>query len=216
MASFCTFYNFKSVINKLTCYKNPDNPSYIDLISTNCPNYFQNSSTFETGLSDFHKLILPFFKSEIPQQQPNIKSHQNYKRFDSQTFESVIFLKIDKNMSTDSEVFNVPLSIHWINMIPSKKYLRANHSNFVIKELSKAIMNRSRLRDQFLQNKSAESRMKCNKKINICAALLRKTKSKYYEDLRLSDVKDNKKFWKTAKALLGNKIKSKSQKHLQS
>ena len=119
-------------------------------------------------------------------------------------------------MSTDSEVFNVPLSIHWINMIPSKKYLRANHSNFVIKELSKAIMNRSRLRDQFLQNKSAESRMKCNKKINICVALLRKTKSKYYEDLRLSDVKDNKKFWKTAKALLGNKIKSKSQKHLQS
>ena len=68
-------------------------------------------------------------------------------------------------MSTDSEVFNVPLSIHWINMIPSKKYLRANHSNFVIKELSKAIMNRSRLRDQFLQNKSAESRMKCNKKL---------------------------------------------------
>ena len=72
LASFCTFYNFKSLINKPTCYVNPDNPSCIDLILTNCPNYFHNSSTFETGLLHFHKLILTHFKSEIPQQQPNI------------------------------------------------------------------------------------------------------------------------------------------------
>ena len=38
-----------------------------------------------------------------------------------------------------------------------KKYLRANHSNFVTKELSKAIMNRSRLKHQFLKNRSVES-----------------------------------------------------------
>ena len=81
----------------------------------------------------------------------------------------------------------------------NKKYLTANHSNFVTKELSKAIMNRSRLRNQFLKNRSIQSRMKYNKQINICVALLRKTKRKYYEDLRLSDVNDNKKFWKTAK-----------------
>ena len=76
LPSFCVFYNFKSLINKPTCYKNPDNPC-IDLILTNCPNYFQNSSTFETGLSDFHKLILTLFKSEIPQQRPNIISYRN-------------------------------------------------------------------------------------------------------------------------------------------
>ena len=27
LASFCTFYNFKSLISKSTCYKNPDNSS---------------------------------------------------------------------------------------------------------------------------------------------------------------------------------------------
>ena len=74
LASFCTFYNFKSLINKPTCYKNPDNPPCIDLILTNYPNCFQNSSTFETGLSDFHKLILTLVKSEIPQQWPKIIS----------------------------------------------------------------------------------------------------------------------------------------------
>ena len=53
--------------------------------------------------------------------------------------------------------------------------------------------------------------MKYNKQRNIGVALLRKTKSKYYEDLRLSDANDNKKFWKTVEPLFGNKIKYKSQ-----
>ena len=42
-------------------------------------------------------------------------------------------------------------------------------------------------------------------------AFLKKTRKEYYEDLRLTDVNDNKKFCKTAKLLLGNKLKSKSQ-----
>ena len=53
--------------------------------------------------------------------------------------------------------------------------------------------------------------MKYNKQRNIGVALLRKTKRKYYEDLRLSDANDNKKFWKTVEPLFGNKIKYKSQ-----
>ena len=72
-------------------------------------------------------------------------------------------------------------------------------------------MNRSKLRNPFLKSRSVESRMQYNKQKNICVALLRKTKKKYYEDLRLSDVNDNKMFWKTVKPLLGNKIKCKSQ-----
>ena len=43
LVSFCTIYNFKRLINKPICHKNPGNPSCIDLILTNCPNYFQNS-----------------------------------------------------------------------------------------------------------------------------------------------------------------------------
>ena len=53
--------------------------------------------------------------------------------------------------------------------------------------------------------------MKYNKQTNICVALLEKTKKKYYKALKLSDVNDNKNFWKTVKLLFGNKIKCKSQ-----
>ena len=92
-----------------------------------------------------------------------------------------------------------------------KKHLRANRSNFVTKELSKVIMNRLRLRNQFLKNRFVESRMKCNKQRNTCVALIRKTSRKYHEALKLTDVNDNKKFWKTVKPLVGDKIKCKSQ-----
>ena len=92
-----------------------------------------------------------------------------------------------------------------------KTYLRANDSNFVTKVLSKAIVIRSRLRNQFLRNKSVKSRMKYNKQRNICVALIRKTKEKYYKDLRLSDIQGNEKCWETVKPLFGNKINGKSQ-----
>ena len=62
LASFCTIYNFKSLIKKPACYKNLDNPSCIDLIVTSCPSYFQNSSIFEAGPWNFR---LYFFEKRL-------------------------------------------------------------------------------------------------------------------------------------------------------
>ena len=50
MSSFCDIIDLTSLIKEPTCYKNPDNPSCIDLILTNKPLSFQNSFAAETGL----------------------------------------------------------------------------------------------------------------------------------------------------------------------
>ena len=42
MSSFCDTFDLTSLIKEPICYKNPDNPSYIDLILTNKPCSFQN------------------------------------------------------------------------------------------------------------------------------------------------------------------------------
>ena len=89
-----------------------------------------------------------------------------------------------------------------------KKYIRANHSKFVTKELSKAIMLRSKLRNQFLKTKTQESKLKYNKQRNLCVSITRKAKRSYYENLDLKDITDSKKFWATVKPLFSNKIKS--------
>ena len=56
--------NFKNLLNSFdleslskipTCYKS-SSPTCIDLILTNKKNIFMKSTTFETGMSDFHKL----------------------------------------------------------------------------------------------------------------------------------------------------------------
>ena len=72
MASFCEIYELRSLINEPTCYKNPLNPSCIDLFLTNNVNSFQKTFVSETGLSDFHKLIGTMMKSHIPKQKPGI------------------------------------------------------------------------------------------------------------------------------------------------
>ena len=46
------------MINNPSCYKNLDRTSGIDLILPNCPSSFQNSCVIETGLSNFHKMVV--------------------------------------------------------------------------------------------------------------------------------------------------------------
>ena len=54
LSDFMSTYNLKSLVKQKTCFKNPENPSRIDLILTNSLRSFQNNSVFETGLSDFY------------------------------------------------------------------------------------------------------------------------------------------------------------------
>ena len=55
-------YDLSSLIKKPTCYQSRT-PSCIDLILTNRKHLFQLSNTFETGLSDHHKLICTILES---------------------------------------------------------------------------------------------------------------------------------------------------------
>ena len=75
------------------------------------------------------------------------------------------------------------------------KYLRANHSPIVTKELSKAVMLRSKLRNQYLKCKSEETRARFKIQRNLCVTLLRKARRNYYENLELGNLNDSKKFW---------------------
>ena len=61
MEEFCEIYNMTNLIKEPPCFKNPLNPSTIDLILTNRPRSFLSSKAIETGLSDHHKLTITVF-----------------------------------------------------------------------------------------------------------------------------------------------------------
>ena len=69
-----------------TCFKNPHNPSCVDLYITNRPKSFQNSTVRERGLSDFHKMPLTVMKVFYKKQRPKIVRYRNYPNFDNELF----------------------------------------------------------------------------------------------------------------------------------
>ena len=48
------------------------------------------------------------------------------------------------------------------------KYIRSNNCNFMTKELGKAIMNRSKLRNKILKTRNEESKRSFNCQRNFC------------------------------------------------
>ena len=208
---FCSSFNLTSMINKPTCFKNPEKPSCIDLILTNCPRSFQNSCVIETGLSDFHKLFVTVMKTTYKKSQPKIITYRDYKYFHNDGFREAL-LQIESNGNNCDENFrNFTSSCNIIlnKQAPQKKkYVRGNQSPFMNKDLSKAIMKRTKLRNVFLKNRTEENRNHYTKQRNLCVTLLRKSKREFYGSLNVKNLCDSKKFWGVVKPVLSNKVMS--------
>ena len=211
MAAFCNEYKFKVLNKEPTCFKNYMSPSCIDLYLTNCPKSFESTLTIETGISDFDKLIVTVLKVKHEKVPPKIIQCRHYKNFDStRVFEKLQVRLTHLNMNSLDFGSLKKCFIELLNKVaPLKtKFLRANHSKFVTKDVSKAILLRTKLKNQFLKKRTLEARIKYNKQRNICVSLVKKAKRNYYENLDLNEINDNKKFWATVKPLFSNKIKS--------
>ena len=95
-----SIWNFKSLGKGPTCLKNPNNPSCIDLFLTNAIRSFKDTQLFETGLSDFHKLVVTVLKSTFPKSPPKIITYRTYKNFSNDLFRGDInSLLRKKNMT---------------------------------------------------------------------------------------------------------------------
>ena len=105
----------------------------------------------ETGLSDFQKMTMATFKSELSHQKPKIISYQNYKHFDHVQKEIKNTLITQKIWPKDFIAFK-KIVLEALNLHPplKTKYLQANHSSFISKDFSKAIIHRSKLRTNSL------------------------------------------------------------------
>ena len=53
-----------------------------------------------------------------------------------------------------------------------------------------------------------------NKQRNICISMVKKVKKEHFQNINLSEITDNKKFWKTVSPLFGNIVKANQQINL--
>ena len=66
--------------------------------------------------------------------------------------------------------------------------------------LRKAILLRSKLKNNFNKQRSDENWDNYQKQRDFCVKLLRQTKEIYFSNINVKSISDNKKFWKTIKA----------------
>ena len=174
MNNFCSLYNLKNLIKSPTCFKNPDNPTCIDLILTNKHRSFQITCVIETGLSDFHRLTITVMRVNFQKQIPKVLNYRNYKLFNNELFRNDLLKEFSvlgyQNVSC-KDFETIFLHILNIHAPQKKKYIRANNAPFMTKDLCKAIMVRFRLRNKYLKTKTIESRNMYKKQRNYCVTL---------------------------------------------
>ena len=76
------------------------------------------------------------------------------------------------------------------------------------KKVNKEIMKISRLRNKLLTTKSNIYRKTYNKHHNLCVSLIRSEKKNFFSNINMSDITNNKTFWKTVKPFFTDKIKT--------
>ena len=211
MSNFCEMYNLENLIKEPTCFKSMENPSSIDLILTNKKNCFQNSMTIETGLSDFHKMTVTVMKRYFKKNEPITIEYRDMKNFDPLKFREDLRKQLESKETITATDFQDIFLCVWNAHAPvKKKVLRGNNAPFMNKTLSKAFMNRARLKRISNDHPTQENVEAFKRYRNFCVSLLRKEKKNFYNNLDISIMYDNKKFWKYIKPLFSGKSKSKS------
>ena len=142
-------------------------------------NFFQKTKVTETGLSDFHRLISTFLRSQFWRLKPKKIYYKNFKNFNAKnSLEEVkstdlIFSSDDPNENYEL-ITNVFSNIVEKHAPLKKKFLRGNQAPFMTKEFRKAIYNRSRLRNKFCKIPTEENEKLYKKQRNKCVAIHKK------------------------------------------
>ena len=138
------------MVKDKTCFTK-NHSSSIDVMLTNKPRCFQNRTVVETGLSDFHGLVLTLMKTHIPRLKPKVIKYRSYKKFEPEKFlQDVKDIDFKEDLN-DADSFYENISSAFREIVdrhaPLKtKLQRENTAPFMNQQLQKAIYTRSRLK----------------------------------------------------------------------
>ena len=156
-------------------------------------------------------MVFTIFRSTFTRLPSKIIKYRNYKGLNENIFCHELdqtLLKGEIYKSEDpyyksTEIFEEILQKH----APlTSKQVRDNHAPFMNKELSRIIMNKSRLRNKYLKWPSRENFLAYKKVKNKCNILTRKTKKRCFEYIaKNKNFATNKTFWNTVRPFITNK-----------
>ena len=104
LQNFYKSFLFEHLIRKPTCYKR-NTPTGIDHIITNIPKRFMKLMALETGISDYHKMIMTIFCSTFAKSKPKTFYYRCYKKFDLEQFQMELKEKLDEISNNSFDIF---------------------------------------------------------------------------------------------------------------
>ena len=126
-----------TLMSEPTCFKSI-NPTCIDNFLTNKKTRFTKTLTFETGVSDRHKVIDAMLRSTFAKGKPKKIFYRCYKNFDNKKFEE----EVQKQLLSvsDFESFQFAFKVILNQFAPLKqKLIRNNNQPFMTKTLVKLL-----------------------------------------------------------------------------
>ena len=204
MQNFMINYGLNNIVKDKTCFKNPNNPKCIDLFLTNKPRSFQHTTTFDTGISDFHKMVISSFKCTFEKRDPKEVTYRYYKHFNRILFRSELQEAIQGSVDwADYE-------LRFLNVLNKhapvkKKTVRANHKPYITKEIRKSIMNKTRLANKRHKTNNEGDFREYKRQKNYVNRECKRARKDYFSNLDVKCLQDNKKFWKTMRNELSDK-----------
>ena len=131
-----------------------------------------NILTVETCVSDHHKFIGVMLSSTFAKGKPKKIFYHCYKNFDNGKFEE----ELKKHLSSvlDFELFHLAFKMALDRFSPlTQKVLRNNNQPFMSKTLRKAIMKRSKLKNEFNKERNAKNWSNYKQQRSYCSNLLK-------------------------------------------
>ena len=205
LSEFITSHKLYNLIKSPTCFKSRENPTAIDHIFTNRKYSFMESHTIETGLSDFHQLILTCMKSTFVKLPPKKLEYRDYGKFDENKFLSDIVKDLDKVPLINYQSLTLVTQNILEKHAPTKtKIVRGNDKAHMNKTLRKEIMHRSKLKNIANKTKDTNDIKNYKKQRNKCVFLNKEARKNSMKNVDVRGIRNTKNFWKTYKPYLSH------------
>ena len=173
------------------------------MILTNRKYCFKNTSSFETGISDHHHLIYSILKTAFEKEESKKVTYRNYNQFQWETFEKDLTSSL-RNCNGEYENYEQNFIKVLNTHAPKKvKMLRGNHKPHYYKNLRKAIMKRSTLKNKAKRTKAPIDIANYKKQRNLVVSLNRQAKYEYFNEV--SNSESSRPFWETCRSHFSNK-----------
>ena len=126
-----------NLISERTCFKSIS-PTCIDNFVTNKKTRFMKTLTFETGVSDHHKLIGTMLRSTFAKGKPKQMFYRCYKNFDNKRFEEELEKQLLSVSDFESFQFAFKVILNQFALW-KQKLIRNNNQSFMTKTLRKVL-----------------------------------------------------------------------------